>query len=495
MPPNTLHPRERGQHELIDLAFDAMFTRSFHRRTITSWNEGAERLYGWTREEAIGKQAAELLCTRFPIPLKQIEQQLLATGRWEGELVQCRKDGSELRVEGRWGLQTDEAGEPLAILEINSDQTLHRQTLDRLALSEERFGLLVSAVVDYAIFMLDRDGRVMTWNEGAQRIKGYAANEIIGESFTRFYTSDDQAAKRPQHNLEVAAEKGAVQDEGWRVRKDGSRFWASVVITALRDENGELRGFGKVTRDLTDKHFEEERLRAYAEQMAELERAKAQFLDLAAHELRGPLTLIRGYNSLLREGSLPDDRIPQVAQMLEGKLEQIDLLVQQMLEMGRLENDRLELHFETVDLADVAAEQITRLQPLAPGREITLSGERGSAIVNADLSRVGTIVANLLDNAIKYSPAGGPVRCKVGREHGQAFVSVSDQGIGIAAEHRPLLFKRFSRLPTEENKTIPGTGLALYLCQEIARRHGGEIHVTSRIGAGSEFRLLLPGAR
>jgi PAS domain S-box-containing protein len=389
------------QHELVDLAFDAMFTRSFGERVITSWNEGAERLYGWTREEAIGKKAADLLCSRFPIPLEQIEGQLKEIGRWEGQLVQCRKDGSEVTVHGRWGLQTDAAGRPLAILEINTDRTEHRLMLDRLAQSEERFALLVAAVLDYAIFMLDPNGMVVSWNEGAQRIKGYTADEIIGQSFTRFYTSDDIAAGKPQRNLKAAAAKGSAQDEGWRVRKDGSRFWASVAITALRDRDGKLRGFGKVTRDITDKHNEEERLREYTRQLADLEQAKAQFLDLAAHELRGPLTLIRGYNSLLRDGSLPAGKIPEVTQMLEGKLEQIDLLVQQMLDMGRLENNTLELHLETLDLYDVAAEQIKKLEPVAAGRPIMLHGERGRVTVTGDRSRVGTIVANLLDNALK----------------------------------------------------------------------------------------------
>ncbi|HKC18390.1 MAG TPA: PAS domain-containing sensor histidine kinase, partial [Candidatus Dormibacteraeota bacterium] len=307
-----------------------------------------------------------------------------------------------------------------------------------------------------------------------------------------FYTPEDQADGRPQRNLETAAAEGAAKDEGWRVRKDGSRFWATVVITALRDKTGELRGFGKVTRDITDKHNEEERLREYANQMAELEQAKAQFLDLAAHELRGPLTLIRGYNSLLRAGSLPADKIPEVAQMLEGKLEQVDLLVQQMLEMGRLENNKLELQYERVDMYEVAAEQIKRVQPIAAGREIALHNGRGRAIVHADRSRAGTIVANLLDNALKYSPKGGPVECEVGRDGSDAYVLVRDKGFGIAEEHMPLLFKRYSRLPTEENKQIRGTGLALYLCQEIARRHGGEITVSSRLGDGSAFKLVLP---
>jgi signal transduction histidine kinase len=282
------------------------------------------------------------------------------------------------------------------------------------------------------------------------------------------------------------------KDSSWRVRKDGSRFWASVVITALHDSTGKLRGFAKVTRDITDQHNEEERLRSYARQMAELEQAKAQFLDLAAHELRGPLTLIRGYNSMLQDGSLPAARIPQVAAMLEGKLEQIDLLVEQMLEMGRLENNRLDLHYQTVDMGAVTAEQIRRLRPLTGNHQLELTGETGHANVNADRARIGTIVANLIDNAIKYSPNGGKIDCEVGRTGPHAFVTVRDRGLGIAPEHLPLLFKRYSRLPTEANRRIPGTGLALYLCQEIARRHGGEITVKSEPGKGSEFTLSLP---
>ena len=487
--------RDRARHQLIDLAFDAMVTRSFRDRTITSWNEGAERMYGWTRGEAMAKKADVLLVSEYPVPLEQIEQHLKETGRWEGEIVQRHKDGSPIRVVCRWGMQTDSAGEPLAILEINSDLTMQHQADEQLRRSEERFRLLVSAVVEYAIFMLDREGTIVTWNEGAQRIKGYTADEIVGKHFSTFYTPEDRENGRPVRLLELAEREGTAKDEGWRVRKNGTRFWASVVITALRDETGKVRGFGKVTRDITDRHNEEDRLREYAQQMADLEQAKAQFLDLAAHEIRGPLTLIRGYNSLLEAGKLSQDRIPLVARMLEGKLEQIDLLVVQMLEAGRLDTNKLELNLEAVDLFDVAREQINKMKPLANGRQMSLRGVRGQATVNADRSRIGTIVSNLLDNAIKYSPGGGDVETAVGREDSDAFISVRDRGLGIAGEHIPLLFKRYIRLPTETNQHIHGTGLALYLCQEIARRHGGRITVESELGKGSDFTLRLTATK
>ena len=481
-----------SQHELVDLAFDAVFTRGFTDRVITSWNQGAERLYGWTRQEAIGRQPADLLGSRYPMPLEEIEADLLRTGRWEGDIVQRRKDGSALVVACRWGLQTDAQGRPNAILEINSDLTTHRDAAEQLALTEERFSLLVSAMVDYAIFMLDPSGLVVSWNEGAQRIKGYRADEIIGRSFSTFYAPEDVARGKPARALAMATEHGRYEDEGWRLRKDGTRFWASVVITALRDRSGRLRGFGKVTRDITAKRDEQERLREHARRTTELERSKTQFLDLAAHELRGPLTLIRGYNSMLQEGVLPAERIPEIARLLEERLSQIDLMVDQMLEMGRLENDRLELRLRPVDLKDVTARQVARARPFAPKHGLRLLAADDAVMAKGDAGRIETIVANLIDNAIKYSPAGGDVECVVGRSDGQVFVSVRDQGVGIAPEHMPLLFKRFGRLPTSTNKTIRGTGLALYLCQEIAQRHGGEVSVESAPNQGSEFTLRLP---
>lgn len=478
-------------HQLIDLAFDAMFTRSFDDRIITSWNEGAERLYGWTRAEAIGNEAAALLGSRYPIPLEAIEQQLKETGRWEGQIVQRHRNGREITVDCRWGLQTDSAGRPFAILEINSDLSIERQSAELLLRSEERFRLLVSAVVEYAIFMLDPTGVIVSWNEGAQRIKGYAADEIIGQHFSTFYTPEDRARKVPTRALQKAERDGQFSGEGWRVRKDGRRFWASVVITALRDDDGVLQGFAKVTRDITDKHNEEERLRAHAREVAELEQAKTQFLDLAAHELRGPLTLIRGYNSMLRDGRLPLERVPQIAELLEGRLEQIDLMVRQMLDMARLENDRLDLEVEDIDLCALTLEQIQRVRPLAALHDIALV-ESKATVARGDRSRVSTIIANLLDNAVKYSPSGGEIRCEVGRDGTHAFVSVADKGLGIAPEHIELLFKRFRRLPTPANEKIKGTGLALYLCQEFARRLGGEITVRSKPGEGSVFTLRLP---
>src|SRR5256885_5787255 len=371
---------------------------------------------------------------------------------------------------------------------------------------DDQFALLVSNVVDYAIFMLDPTGVIVTWNEGARRIKGYSADEIIGRHFSVFYPAEDVRNHKPDWELEVAVREGHYEEENWRLRKDGTRFWASVVITALRDETGRLRGFGKVTRDLTERHLHEERrnaerdaeaqrLREHASSMAELEQAKAEFLNLATHELRGPLTVIRGCNSMLEDGSIPHDQVASVARLLEAKLAQMDLLIEQMLETARLEHNRLELSRERFDVRWVAQEQLDIFRPLARGHHFAMDAAREPLLVEGDRSRIATILANFMDNALKYSPGGGEICVMTGRRGPDVIVSVRDQGIGISPEHMPRMFTRFGRLPTEENVSIAGTGLGLFLCKEIAVRHGGDITINSRPGVGSEFTVRLPSAR
>lgn len=366
----------------------------------------------------------------------------------------------------------------------------------------DQFVLFVQSVVDYAIFMLDTRGNIITWNEGAQRIKGYRAEEIIGQHFSIFYPIEAAKSGKPEWELEVAKRDGRYEEEGWRIRKDGTRFWASVVITALRDESGRLHGFGKVTRDLTDRHRQEiereaarqreaAQLQEHANRMAELERTKAEFLNLASHELRGPLAVVRGYNAMFEDGSITGAEILGAARIIEDKLAQMDMLIEQMLETARLEDADV-LRIETVDLASVVSEQVEKYQSTARGHRFRIVGGDQEVLVKADRARIATVVSNLLDNAIKYSQEGSEVVCAIGCHGSESFLEVRDQGIGIAPEHISHLFTRFGRLPTEANVTIPGTGLGLFLCRELAIRHGGNVTVSSQPGFGSQFRLILP---
>jgi PAS domain S-box-containing protein len=353
--------------------------------------------------------------------------------------------------------------------------------------------------------MLDPNGIIASWNDGAERIKGYAASEIVGRHFSTFYLPEEVEAGKPERELEIARREGQYQEEGWRVRKDGTTFWASVLITALWDGDGVLQGFGKVTRDVTERRDAELRreaereeeaakLRSHAQRMADLERTKTQFLNLASHELRGPLTVVRGYTSMLEDGTIAPERFKEVAPLIGSKLDQIDTLIEQMLETSRLEHGQLALNPEVFDLRQLAREQVAIFSATSERHRLALVVDAEPVTISGDRARIGTIIANLLDNAVKYSPKGGNVECKVSRSEGSALVSVRDLGLGIRPEHMPLLFGRFSRLPTDENVSIQGTGLGLFLCREIAQRHGGDVSVHSNLGEGSEFTLRLPQA-
>jgi PAS domain S-box-containing protein len=267
--------------ELLDLAPVGALVRSLDVDVITYWSHGAEQLYGWTAAEAVGQVSHTLLQTIFPKSRADMEQSLRTTGQWSGELIHTRRDGQRIVVASRMAVRTDDTGRPVATLELNSDLSLHKGLESDLHASDERFRVLVEAVRDYAIFLLSPDGIVLTWNAGAQRLKGYSPEDIIGQLFTRFYPPEDLERGLPQRLLERAAADGRAEHEGWRVRKDGTRFWANVVLTALRDSDGSLTGFAKITRDLTERRQSEEaRARASREEGA---RAAA---EVAAGELR-----------------------------------------------------------------------------------------------------------------------------------------------------------------------------------------------------------------
>ena len=370
--------------------------------------------------------------------------------------------------------------------------------------TEEMFRLLVSRVRDYAIFMLDPDGRVVTWNAGAERIKGYAADDIIGRHFSVFYPEEEARSGKPQWELVVAAAEGRCELEGIRVRKDGTTFWANVVITALRDESGRLRGYAKVTRDISQQKEEErlrleqqraeaEQLRQHASRMAALEKSKTEFLNLASHELRGPLVVARGYFSLLEDGSLSPDQFLEVAPLVSAKLAQMEVIVRQLLETARLESDQLELSREVIDLRQIVGEQAKAIRPLLTDHHrLELNSPEDEVRVFGDKIRLGAVILNLIDNAVKYSPAGGLVEVLVTTGGDHAFVSVRDHGLGISDDDLDRLFTRFGRIDNPGARHIGGTGLGLYLSREIARRHDGDILVESEAGLGSRFTLSLP---
>ena len=354
---------------------------------------------------------------------------------------------------------------------------------------EERFRILVETIKDYAIFMLDADGRVATWNAGAQRIKGYAAHEIIGRHFSAFYPEDQARTGKCDYELRAAAHDGRFEDEGWRLRKDGTRFWANVVITALRDPSGALIGYAKVTRDLTERRqLEEEHVRlAHAEEAVRL---RDEFLSLASHELKTPLTVLRLQLEALRDRITGEDRATL------AKLERSDRagrrlteLIDALLDVSRIATGRFTLHREQADLADIVATAVDRLHEIAAGAGCTLSVATDHAIGTWDRSRIDQIVTNLVSNAIRYA-AGSPIAVTVERQDHDAVIEVRDQGPGLPDGQIARMFERFERGTSMRH--YPGLGLGLYVVRQITEAHGGQVTAENSAGGGARFTVRLP---
>jgi PAS domain S-box-containing protein len=356
----------------------------------------------------------------------------------------------------------------------------------------EPFRLLVESVKDYAILMLDPDGRIVSWNSGAQRIKGYCAEEAIGRHFSMFYTPDAVEQAHPDRELEIARREGRYEEEGWRVRKDGSRFWASVVITALCDEHGELRGFGKVTRDMTERRLTQEAEREAMQAVERASRAKTDFLSGMSHELRTPLNAVLGFAQLLALDDLQPrqrdavDQIAKAGTLLLG-------LVDEVLDISRIEADRMTVSLEPVHVGALTRECVELAKPIADEHSVHVFAPprlESDVYVVADQQRLKQVVMNLLSNAIKYNRPQGSVRLAVGVDGDRVRISVADSGPGIDSASLDRLFIPFERLVGDDSE-IAGTGLGLALCKRLADLMGGTITVQSTPGLGSTFHVDL----
>jgi PAS domain S-box-containing protein len=406
---------------------------------------------------------------------------------------------------------------------------------DALHLSEERFRLMVESVTDYAIFMLDPDGRVATWNAGAERIKGYRADEIIGRHFSVFYPAESIARGWPDRELSIAAVDGRFEDEGPRLRKDGTTFWANVVISAVRGADGELRGFAKVTRDLTERRGGEDRLRqAYANierrveqrteelaaanealtvevaerrrladelrvsvvQLRQADEQKNHFLATLAHELRNPLSPLRSGIDLLKAGNAVDPRFSGTLDVLQRQVTHLSRLVDDLLDLSRISRNTLELRREPVDLMAAIRHAVEATQPaFEAGRHtITITPPDGPAVVRGDDVRLSQVFVNLLTNAARYTPEPGRIRIDVDQTATEVTARIADPGMGIASEDLERVFEMFTQ--TERTRFAgSGLGIGLNLARRIVELHGGTITAASGgPGHGSVFTVTLPRA-
>ena len=383
---------------------------------------------------------------------------------------------------------------------------------------------MVECVIDYAIFALDPDGMVTTWNTGARRLKGWEAHEILGRHFSTFYPSEDVATGKARLELDEAARLGRFEEEGWRVRKDGSRFWASVVLTALRDDAGVLRGFAKVTRDLTAKREREEaERRAAADRAAAAEQARAaealrrveeaqrqtitelaraerearevgrlqeRLMAIVGHDLRTPLSVIHlGITTALQRGGLAPEqertltRIARSAQRMRGIIE--DLLDYSRARQGQ----GIPVEKAPVELAEVCRRALAELRSIAGGRELVLSVS-GESTLAADGGRLAQVISNLVGNALQHGE--GPILVAVQSAPDEVQVSVHNDGAPIPREVLPQIFEPFRRGEQHRGDEKGSVGLGLFIVREVVRAHGGEVEVRSDEASGTTFTVRLP---
>ncbi|HZE07223.1 MAG TPA: ATP-binding protein [Gemmatimonadaceae bacterium] len=361
------------------------------------------------------------------------------------------------------------------------------------------YQLMVESVRDYAIFMLDPAGYIASWNIGAERIKGYTASEIIGRHFSVFYQQSDIDAGKPPHELEVAQRDGQFEDEGPRVRKDGTVFWANVLITAVRDTDGTLIGFVKVTRDLTERRALQQRALADARRLAEAEAAnsaKAEFLTAMSHELRTPLNAIGGYTDLLTlglGGPITSEQIEYLERIRKSQHHLMGIITD-LLNFSRIEGGHITYEIVPIVLSEVVDSVLPMLEPQSISKGVWLTRgivEEGATAL-ADRSKVSQILMNLLSNAVKFTASGGQVTVAVSTTPGTANLSITDTGTGIAREKLSSIFEPFVQLGRSLSSAHEGTGLGLSISRDLAHAMNGDLTVTSAEGVGSTFTLTLP---
>jgi PAS domain S-box-containing protein len=455
---------------------------------VTSWNSGAAKLKGWQRDEIVGQHFSifyppDVAASGWP---QEELRRAKALGRFEDEGWRVRKDGSRFWANVIITALYDRTGELTGFAKITRDLTERRRHEEELRESEARFRLLVDSVRDYAIFMLDANGNVRSWNTGAQALKGYTAEEIIGRHFSVFFTPEDVEAGEPAAELRAARQEDRIEREGWRVRKDGTLFWADVIVTAVYGTQGELIGFVKVTRDMTD--------RRRLEELERSSRMMNEFLAMLAHELRNPLAPMRNAVTLMQLEHTASPALRNARDIIDRQLTHVTHLVDDLLDIGRLTTGKITLRIDRVSIADIVSRAIETARPLIEARRHTLSTDLPPrpVYVRADPTRLSQILQNLMVNAAKYTPEGGRVRVSVQSADGFVTVAVADNGRGIAKKDLGRIFELFAQgdhgTPNES-----GLGVGLTLARSLAELHGGRLDAESPgPGQGSTFLLRLP---
>jgi PAS domain S-box-containing protein len=470
-------------------------------RHITFLNPAAEALTGWSQAEAAGQPLKTVFRivsghTRRPI-CSQVGEALRSkkTISLSEPVVLLTRCGGEHPIDQSAAPIRDEQGQILGAVLVFHDVTQRRRDEQVLRASEERFRLLVSNVKDYAIMMLGLDGQIVSWNEGAERILGYAAEEIVGQNFAQFFTPEDIAAGHPLNELKTATSSGRALDEGWRVRKNGQRFWSSGVNTALRDEEGRLRGFAKIMRDLTEAKTMAEDLRRRTDQLAEADRRKNEFLAMLGHELRNPLAAISNALNVKQICGADPEACTLADEVVSRQIALMGRLMDDLLDVSRITRGKIELRIQPVQLATVvqAAIEAARPQIEAAAHHLVVDLPAEPLELMADPERLEQVLVNLLTNAAKYTDPGGTITIAACRDDRDVVVRVRDTGVGIPPDLLPKIFDLFTQADRSLDRAKGGLGIGLTLVRSLVELHHGSIEVRSPgKGQGSEFTIYLP---
>jgi len=470
---------------------------------IATWNPGAQLFKGYEADEVIGRHFSTFYTEEdraAGLPAHALAT-AAAEGRFEAEGWRVRKDGARFWAHVVIDPVRGEGGALIGFAKITRDVSERRAGDTALRESEQRFRLLVQGVRDYAIYMLDPEGNVTNWNAGAEAIKGYTADEIVGRNFSLFYTPEDRAAGKPRQALQAALRDGRFEGEAQRVRRNGERFWANVVIDPIHDDSGKLLGFAKVTRDITEKRLADEAIRKAREALVQAQKTEAigRLTGGVAHDFNNLLTVIRASSDLLlQRPDLPEQKRTQYIQAIADTADRAATLTSQLLAFSR----RQSLQPEVFDVnARLRGLQQIIATTMGSAVSVRLSLPEGPQVVAADPSQFETAILNMLINARDAMPRGGeiwvrtmPADCVPAvRGHTPArgdfvAVSIADTGTGMSAETRRQIFEPFFTTKAVDK----GTGLGLSQVYGFAKQSGGEIDVVSELGVGTTFTLYLP---
>jgi PAS domain S-box-containing protein len=483
---------------IVDYAIYMLDPKGF----VTSWNAGAERIKGFQTEEIVGQHFSKFYTEEdreAGMPQKVLEI-ARSEGKYVGEGWRVRKDGSRFWASVVVDRINDDKGKLLGFAKITRDMTEQRQAQQALLEAERRFRLLVQGVTDYAIFMLDTEGKVANWNAGAQRIKGYTPDEIVGEHFSRFYTADDFEAGVPHRALETAREAGRYEAEGWRVRKDGTRFWANVILDAIRDDDGELIGFAKITRDMSEKREAQLKLEESREQLFRSQKMEAlgQLTGGLAHDFNNLLTAILGACELGLRNIGDPDKVKRMLEGVRGSAQRGAGLTKQLLAFARAQP----LEIKQIDLKHFFSEVATLVRPsLRSNIEVVTEISDQLWPVDADAGALELALLNLAFNARDAMNEGGSLKISAHNEvlEGQpeglrgehVVLRVSDSGPGMPREVMDRVFEPFFTTKSFGE----GTGLGLSQVFGFAKQIGGAVTVDSEPGNGATFTIYLPASR